>query len=557
LDGIIRAHYTNMYKVDPNDVGKPLTSSKALIDAKSTKSGSYETVSSIDNVEQIVNWRKVGGYPLVVIIGLGKQEALATANLYAVLLLIIGGCALLLPAVMFFMVRREVSMRIDHEIALAGESEKLKEVYDSLALQHVELIETSAELTKERAKLQEFNQELTQAKKYAEEANQAKSSFLANMSHEIRTPLNGVLGMTQVLTTHELGEEEMEMVNVIADSGQTLLTIINDILDLSKIEAGKFEISPVNADLKYCVQMTHKLFQPRAAEKQLDFKLEANDDIPKLMQFDPIRVRQCISNLVSNAIKFTENGSVIVSMTAESKDDDYLVAIRVKDTGIGIPEDVIAKLFSAFTQADGSTTRRFGGTGLGLAISRKLAQMMGGDVTVESTPGQGATFTFTFRASQASADAVELDTQTSSIDASALKGLRVLVADDNAVNRRVVHAFLEPFSVTVSDAADGQQALELLAKEPFDLLFLDAHMPIMDGRETLRQMRQSSEPWANIPVITLTADALSGDRERYLAMGMNGYLPKPIDQRELLKMTANVLKPDETASETETQPCHV
>lgn len=560
LDGVIRARYSGNHVLDPSLIGTSVSGVPAVAEAATAQAGSYTAPSHIDGVVRLFDWRKVAGYPLVVIIGLGRDEVLAAANLHAAAMGALGCVALALPLLMVFMMRREITRRIDQELALVDEGEKLRTVYASLTHQHDELLATSDELAQERRKLQETNAELVFAKRRAEEANHAKSSFLANMSHEIRTPLNGVLGMTQALAARDLGREEREMVATIADSSQTLMTLINDILDLSKIEAGKFELAPVNADLNHCLSMIYKLFEPRAAEKHVDFTFTPGGGLPAIMQFDPVRVRQCVSNLVANAIKFTEQGSVDISVSAEYDGEDYMVAVKVTDTGIGIPSEVIAKLFSAFTQADSSTTRRFGGTGLGLAISRKLALLMGGDVTIASAPDCGAVFTFTFRAGRASFEIAPRPAEPQSaasapapakpqnvapaaayIDRSNLKGVRVLIVDDNAINRKVARMFLEPHGVVVTDAANGCEALVQLAVESFDVVLLDIHMPVMDGTETIKRIRQSAESWANIPVITLTADALTGDREKYLAMGMNGYLSKPLDQRELLGTITTVL----------------
>ena len=254
-----------------------------------------------------------------------------------------------------------------------------------------------------------------------------------------------------------------------------------------------------------------------------------------------MRIRQCVSNLVSNAVKFTESGAVTINLSSERQEGDYLINIAVSDTGIGMSPETAGRLFSAFTQADGSTSRRFGGTGLGLAITRHLARLMGGDVTVASEEGKGSEFTFAFRAAAALSrddlpEAAEpginpwgsgARDDTPRIDA------RILLADDNLVNRQVIKMLLAPLGVTIGEAVNGMEALEKLASERFDLVLLDIHMPVMDGRETIAAIRASTQPWNSIPVIALTADAMSGDREKYLALGMNDYLSKPVDQREL------------------------
>jgi signal transduction histidine kinase/AmiR/NasT family two-component response regulator len=541
-DGIVRARLGSTHVMDQTVVGTNISNATTMLAAAHADSGRHISRSVVDKVERLFDWRKVRGYPLIVSIGLSMEEAVAGASRHAVMVLMLGGVAVVLPLIMVLILNREISRRVEHEIALADEGTKLHDVYTSLAAQHGELLATSAALDSERQKLEEVNAALKFAKQRAEEASEAKSRFLANMSHELRTPLNGVLGMAQALAAQKLGPVEEDMVAAITDSSDTLMAIINDILDLSKIEAGKIEIAPVNADLRHCLAMLHKLFLPRAEEKRIHFTLNMDGGIPPLMQFDPVRVRQCVSNLISNAIKFTEQGGVEISAISERlPDGNFRVVVDVTDTGIGMDEAVCGKLFSAFTQANSTTTRRFGGTGLGLAITRKLATLMDGDVSVRSAPGEGSTFSFVFFAAPAQFEISAADQEPAPINLAELAGLRVLAVDDNAINRKVVHVFLEPQGVYVSDAANGREALDKLASEPFDLVLLDVHMPIMDGAETIARIRESGELWAPITVMALTADALPGDRERFLDMGMNGYLAKPLDQRELLAKISTLM----------------
>ncbi|MGD2131475.1 MAG: ATP-binding protein [Maricaulaceae bacterium] len=391
---------------------------------------------------------------------------------------------------------------------------------------------------------------LVRAKREAEAATTAKSSFLAAMSHEIRTPLNGVLGMAHALDAEDLAPELHERVRTIVDSGRTLLAILNDVLDLSKVEAGKLEIVPTKGDLRHTLGRLHKLFEPRAAEKHVAFELEIDDSIPDALMIDPVRVYQCVSNLISNAIKFTEEGVVTVRASAEvcdkigspSPDERALdLSIVVTDTGIGMSKEAMGRVFEAFTQADSSTTRRFGGTGLGLAITRQLAQLMGGDVTVKSEAGVGSSFTMTFRAREAAPDAS--DAEDESVDlakqAARLRGSRLLVVDDNAINREVARLIFSQHDAIILEAGNGAEALDALAAQDVDVVLLDNNMPVMDGAETISRIRASSAPWADVPVIALTADAMSGDRERFLSMGMNGYVSKPIDPRSA---TAEILR---------------
>jgi PAS domain S-box-containing protein len=382
--------------------------------------------------------------------------------------------------------------------------------------------------------------DLIEAKKQAEAATIAKSNFLASMSHEIRTPLNGVLGMAQSLVADGLTSGQVEKVNVILESGKTLTALLNDVLDLSKIEAGKIEIACVDGELPVTFDRLRQLFLQRAVERGLNIDMQIAPGMPEKLHFDPVRVRQCVGNLLSNAIKFTERGVVKMAVSAQPASGDvWKISVDITDTGIGMNEATRSKLFTTFTQADASITRRFGGSGLGLAITRQLARLMGGDVTVESEPGKGSTFTLTFLAETVNSEApspVEdqpLVPTVSETQLRRLRGIKILLVDDNAVNRQVVKLFTAKLSPQFVEAANGQEALDRLLDERFDIVLLDVHMPVMDGKEAIRRIRASSESWREIPVIALTADAMSGDRERYLALGMSDYVSKPLDQREL------------------------
>ncbi len=395
---------------------------------------------------------------------------------------------------------------------------------------------------------------LIEAKQQAEAATVAKSNFLASMSHEIRTPLNGILGMAQVLAGEALSEEQLDRVKVITESGQTLMALLNDVLDISKIEAGKLEIARIDGDLALTVDRVRQLFLSRANEIGLDVTLDIDPDLPRSTRYDPVRVRQCIGNLLSNAIKFTEQGGVAIRVGAESlPDGSYRVKIDVTDTGIGMDENTVQRLFGAFTQADASITRRFGGTGLGLAITRQLARLMGGDVTVESRLGEGSTFRLTFLAEKSVRTAAPPeDNAEPTVPAPApaqVMGRRVLLVDDNAVNRQVVRLFMTQMAPKIVEATNGVEALERLAEQPFDIVLLDVHMPVMDGKETIRRIRASGETWKDIPVIALTADAMSGDREKFLALGMDDYVSKPIDARELATKFVGLMKGHKVASD--------
>lgn len=388
---------------------------------------------------------------------------------------------------------------------------------------------------------------LVEAKVQAEAAIEAKSNFLASVSHEIRTPLNGILGMAQVLQDEPLTEAQKEGVNVISHSGHTLMALLDDVLDISKIEAGKLEISPVDGELGVTLERIRRLFQVRARERGIDVRLEIDGSLPPVLRYDPVRVRQCFSNLLSNAIKFTEQGCVTTRVSGEPIDDSrWRVRIAVTDTGIGIAKETMPRLFEAFTQADASIGRRFGGAGLGLALTRKLARLMGGDVTVESMEGEGSTFQLIFMAERGEKVPVEprqpaLATNDEGSVRSVMNA-RVLLVDDNPVNRHVVRLFMAQLAPQIVEAVNGEEALARLDEQDFDIVLLDVHMPVMDGREAIRRIRASDRPWKDIPVIALTADAMSGDRERYVEMGMDDYISKPIDARELATKYVSLLR---------------
>ena len=407
-------------------------------------------------------------------------------------------------------------------------------------------VATFEDITQKRRameRLRETQEELRRAVVAAEASNEAKSSFLANMSHEIRTPLNGVLGMAQVLESEPLNAFQRESVKTILDSGQTLMALLNDVLDLSKIEAGKLDIQPVDGEIEHIFTHLRKLFLPRAREKSIELRVEIDPAMPRQLRFDYVRIQQCVTNLVSNAIKFTKTGGVSVSVSHQPAErQEFMISVAVTDTGIGISEDAAARLFSEFSQADGSTTREFGGTGLGLAITRKLARMMGGDVTLLSRPGEGSTFTLTFRASPASQGvSAPARSEEARVPGATLRGLRLLLVDDNTINRSVARLLLSPSGIIVAEAQNGQEALDRLAEQQFDLVLLDVHMPVMDGTETIAHIRAADASWRDIPVIALTADAMTGDKERLLSLGMTGYATKPIEQRALVHEIHRVL----------------
>ena len=378
-------------------------------------------------------------------------------------------------------------------------------------------------------------------------ATKLKSEFLANMSHEIRTPLNGVLGMAQVLANSKLTQEQAEHLSVIQESGHNLMVLLNDILDLSKIEAGKLEVSPIEADIRHKLGRVMKVHEAAANAKGLGFQFVVDPNVPSRLEFDPVRLRQCIDNVVSNAIKFTRKGEIIVAvMSKPSSAGSHKVTIHISDTGPGIAPEQQDAVFKVFQQEDGSITRSHGGSGLGLAITRQLTNLMGGDVSLKSQPGVGSIFTLTLECvvheDVGVPDILSPNPNSSQPNTeNALTRKRVLVVDDNSVNRQVARSLLEAQGMIGSEAENGVEALEQLAKDPFDIVLLDIHMPVMDGVRTIQRIRRLDSDLAHIPVIALTADAMTGDREKYLSMGMTGYVSKPIDEDILIEEVTDCL----------------
>jgi PAS domain S-box-containing protein len=381
--------------------------------------------------------------------------------------------------------------------------------------------------------------ELLLAIEKSEAANIAKSQFLAIMSHEIRTPINGILGFLYLLKDSGVNQEQLEYMESIKTSTDLLLSVINDILDLSKIEAGKVEFENITFDLTLALETSLLPFMTKIHEKNLNFNMKIGKDVPKFVKGDPTRLKQIVTNLMSNGVKFTEVGELLMEVRLKGiESKEYSILFEISDTGIGMSEEAMNKIFRPFTQGDSSSTRQYGGTGLGLAICKSLIEMMGGNIGVESVEGKGSKFTFHILLEKV--ESREVDAKETKNDLIILKentanwnSLKVLLVEDNEVNRMFFSKLLKIKGISCDVAENGEHAIKMWETKNYDLIFMDCQMPVMDGYEATREIRKRETGKKNIPIIAMTAYAMKGDAQKCIECGMDDYLSKPVDIGQL------------------------
>ncbi len=425
----------------------------------------------------------------------------------------------------------------------------LKQQQEVLQRNITDLEAANRQVEQQSFRLRELADRFSEEKERAEEASRAKSEFLAMMSHEIRTPMNGVLGTIGLLQNTELSQQQHKLVVTARESAEHLLTLINDILDFSKLEAGRIDLESIDFDLPRLIESAVSMMNPRAVMKGLRLSTCVAPEVPRFAKGDPARLRQILFNLTGNAIKFTDRGEVEIIVDAVRLDEErFSLTIKVRDTGIGIAPDKIKHLFGRFSQADSSIARRFGGTGLGLAISKQLAELMGGKIGVESTEGEGSIFWFTLPLRDGQPVETDIPAEQA-VGPATQKSLRILVAEDNQVNQMVIGLMLRQLGHQVDLVTNGIEACEQVQKAPYDLVLMDMQMPEMDGLTATQTIRRLPQDCARLPIIALTANAMEGDRERYIAGGMDDYVAKPIALPQLIAAINRVLgTPSATAA---------
>ncbi|MHC5143418.1 MAG: ATP-binding protein [Planctomycetota bacterium] len=425
---------------------------------------------------------------------------------------------------------------------LGGKLEDLYETLDAKVRKRTfELQQVNKRLSHKISECQQAEENSRVLAHEAAAANRAKSNFLANMSHELRTPMNAIMGFSQMLSEENLKQEHQSYINMIASNSENLLDLINDILDYSKIESGKMEIETCDCRIGGMLTEIESMLRPSAIRKNIRFEILQCDPIPEVIRTDPLRLRQCLLNLITNAIKFTETGHVYVNITVEYHDGDACIRFDVEDTGIGVSQEKLPLIFDSFTQADSATTRKYGGTGLGLAITRQLVELLGGSISVVSTEGQGSVFTIVTPAGIQWPDkdtpvwnkylpVDEINEMHETEKGTAMYNGKVLVAEDNPSNQKLIAILLQKMGLEVTLVDDGAEAVEKCDLESFDVILMDMQMPNLNGYDATRQLRSQG---VKTPIIAVTANAMNGDEQKCMDVGCDGYLAKPIDRNKL------------------------
>ena len=397
------------------------------------------------------------------------------------------------------------------------------------------------------SKIEQKNRDLIQETKISTQANQAKSEFLANMSHEIRTPLNAIVGFIQILQKNETDKTKQHYLTIIETSSKSLLHVINDILDLSKIESGKLDIALNDFSLEKALENIIELYTPRMNEKKINFIVELANGLPKRVKSDELRLKQIIDNLLSNALKFTPELGFIL-LKADYRPDRESLLIEVRDSGIGIPKKRQTAIFDAFTQSDASTTKDFGGTGLGLSISKKLVSMLKGSITLQSEEGKGSRFIIELPIAISSSEEESAETSSDIL----FNGEKILLVEDNKTNQLFATLILDELNLTYIIANNGKEAVEKFQEEDFSLILMDENMPIMNGTEATQEIIRLEKENKDVhtPIIALTANALKGDEERFISAGMDDYLSKPVDTPLLAKKIRDLISRDKNTNHT-------